>query len=731
MKQHEDPQRLLEQLFTASPVGVAFLDRNLRYLRVNDSMAAINGCAASEHVGRSVADIVPHLAPTIVPQYEAIIATGIAVTGRNVRTGDRDDVRHWLSSYFPVHDHTGTVMGICTIVQDITERKRYEATLLAQSDFHGEFIAGMPGLLLLLDQDSHLRHWNRQLQQTLKRDINELAGSRIFDHILAEDRLAIRHVIADCMEKGHASAEARFLASDGRTIPTSGQSVRIMLDGKPHVCVQVVDVTEQTRTRSALEDQLRYQSLVADLSATLLAASAADIPALIEQALPDIAASFDADRLVLWEFKQERNLLVPTMSWHAAHAPPVPMDMTSDDFPDTASRIFAGKPIVFSSVESLFQPGTPSRQYFEESNLRSGLMVPVKLGGSVVAMIAMATFDRSIDFGDHDVQRCQVFAGVVAGALKRHQTELDLQTAFDHIAQLKDSLEAECVVLREEISLSYDHNEIIGQSAALRDMLFRAEQVAATDVSVLVNGETGVGKELVARAIHRASRRHMKPLITINCAALPPSLIESELFGHEKGAFTGADVRRAGRFEVADGGTLFLDEIGELPHNLQAKLLRVLQVGEFERLGSSKTLTSDVRIIAATNRDLESEVAAGRFREDLWYRLNVFPLLVPPLRERLEDIPALVVFFLDRLAHKTGRKLRRVPQSVMNALQAYSWPGNVRELDNILQVLQDRRWRIEGEQGAARVLGLKASTLRARLRRHGLIRPKPQARHIW
>jgi PAS domain S-box-containing protein len=613
-----------------------------------------------------------------------------------------------------------------------------------------------------------IQHWNRQLQDVLNVNSRDLAGRRIVDYIHEDDRLSIRHAIADCMEKGISSTEARFVTSGGETLPMSGQGVRMTLDGRPHICVQISDITDKIRTRLALEDQLKFQSLVAKLSANLLAATPSNLMSVIEQALPQIAGYFDIDRIALWEHDQKAELLVPTMSWNASHVPPFSMDVTSDDFPDTAARIFAGKPIVFSSSETLAKTGSSSRQYFDNANLRSGLMIPIKTGGRVFAMIAMASYDRTINFTDDDVQHGQVITGVIAGALKRHQSEQELNEAFAHIAQLKDSLEAECTVLREEISLSHDHHEIIGQSTALKDVLYRAEQVAATDVTVLINGETGVGKELIAKAIHRASLRHMKPMITVNCAALPPTLIESELFGHERGAFTGADSRRAGRFEVADGGTLFLDEIGELPQGLQAKLLRVLQLGEFERLGSSTTLTSDVRIITATNRDLEKEVTAGRFREDLWYRLNVFPIEVPPLRDRPDDIPALVAFFLERLGHQTGREVKRVPQSVMKSLLGYTWPGNVRELENIIErgvitstsdefrladpltsrirstapdvrrplaevekehlsrVLQDRNWKIEGDDGAARILGMNPSTLRARMRKQGIHKPKKQ-----
>jgi transcriptional regulator with GAF, ATPase, and Fis domain len=297
-------------------------------------------------------------------------------------------------------------------------------------------------------------------------------------------------------------------------------------------------------------------------------------------------------------------------------------------------------------------------------------------------------------------------------------------------------------------------------------VFFRIEQVAPQDTTVLLLGETGTGKGVIARAIHSRSARKDRPMITVNCTALPANLIESELFGREKGAFTGANARQMGRFELADGGTIFLDEIGEMPLELQSKLLRVIQDGEFERLGSPRTIKVNVRIIAASNRNLEEGIKSGRFREDLFYRLNIFPITIPPVRQRKEDIPLLVNHFVAKFNKKIGKKIETVPKETLNALQEYHWPGNVRELesvieravitsqgtalqvldrldtfpktgeqsgkdvkalaelehDHILQVLQKTDWRIEGENGAAVLLGLNPSTLRARMRKYGLHR---------
>ncbi|MBN1847310.1 MAG: sigma 54-interacting transcriptional regulator, partial [Deltaproteobacteria bacterium] len=318
--------------------------------------------------------------------------------------------------------------------------------------------------------------------------------------------------------------------------------------------------------------------------------------------------------------------------------------------------------------------------------------------------------------------------------------------------------------LQEEIKLEYNHENIIGQSDGINYVLYKVEQIAPTDTIILVLGETGTGKELVARAIHSLSPRKDRALVKINCATLPSNLIESELFGHEKGAFTGAHARHLGRFEVADGTTLFLDEIGELPLELQPKLLRVIQDGEFERLGGSHTIRIDARIIAATNRNLEEEVRRGRFRDDLWYRLNIFPITMPPLRDRLDDVPLLVDFYVKKISKRMGKSIEIIPASVMDVLQDYRWPGNVRELENVLEravinssgpklrlvdelnkphkdlstaqktleaverehivrILEQTHWKVSGKNGAAEILGLNRSTLRARMRKLGVLKP--------
>lgn len=352
--------------------------------------------------------------------------------------------------------------------------------------------------------------------------------------------------------------------------------------------------------------------------------------------------------------------------------------------------------------------------------------------------------------------------GFVRNITERKEKEDRLEEALALNEELREQLKAEVIYLKEEIKSDHDFDHIITKSPKYRKVLNQVRQVAKTDATVLILGETGTGKELLARAVHSVSLRQERPLIKINCAALPPNLIESELFGHERGAFTGAYSKKVGRFELANNGTIFLDEIGELPLDLQAKLLRVLQEGEFERVGGTKTLKVDVRIIAATNRDLKALIGKGTFREDLYYRLNVFPIVNPPLRERKDDVEVLVPYFMKKYSEKTGKHFKNIAQSLLESLRNYDFPGNIRELENIIEravilskgrtlmlpygmlpkgsrnnngqedrfktfeeiqkehilaALARTNWRVSGPYGAAKLLGLKAKTLESKMKK--------------
>ena len=436
--------------------------------------------------------------------------------------------------------------------------------------------------------------------------------------------------------------------------------------------------------------------------------------------------------------------------------------------PWCADQLLRGQPIVLSSVAADLPPD--ARERVSDVGVVSHVAVPVAVAGRMVCALAGSSSKLSGALNADVVQPLRLIAESMASALLRAEQESSLHQLRSEVDRLTGRVGSENKYLREKIDLLQGFHDIIGESPALRESLARIMEVAPTDATVLLTGETGTGKELFARALHERSARRQRTLVSVNCAALPPTLIESELFGHERGAFTGAVNPRHGRFEVADKGTLFLDEIGDLPLELQAKLLRVLQEGEFERLGSSQTRRIDVRLIAATNRDLEEMAAAGKFRTDLLYRLNVFPIRVPTLRERREDIPRLVWYIIHRRQRALRRDITKVPASVMEMLQAYEWPGNVRELENVVEramirssgdtlmlyeslnnraaqsplesgstldvverrhiqdVLRTCNWRINGEGNAAAKLGLHPNTLRFRMKKLAIARPAPVPR---
>jgi formate hydrogenlyase transcriptional activator len=511
----------------------------------------------------------------------------------------------------------------------------------------------------------------------------------------------------------------------------------------------------------SLAELLAFERMLADLSARFANVSAEQVEVEIQTAQTILRQFLGFDRSTFGEFQEDGSLVVLS-STAGEGVEPTPQGPLPSQLSWFLTKLRAGEIfIVQSPTHDLPPEAVAEAEYIQRTGLHSHLSIPLRIGGRVIGAIAFAAFKETRAWPDDLIARLKLVGEVFAHAIARKREQEKLVAAMAEIKVLKNRLERENAYLQHAAQVKPLHG-LTSHSRCFLSVIEEIAQVAQTGSTVLLLGETGSGKEVLAQAIHDASARKDRPMIKVNCAALPASLIESELFGREKGAFTGALARQPGRFEIADGSTIFLDEVGELPLELQPKLLRVLQEGEFERLGSTKTIRVDARVIAATNRPLAQAVKEGKFREDLFYRLDVFPIEVPPLRERREDIPMLSWTFVKEFSNSMGKPIDEIADESMSALQEYHWPGNVRELRNvieramilshsprlciklahtslrpvalratagsldeaeraiILQAAEQCNWRIRGANGAAALLDIKPTTLESRIKKLGL-----------
>jgi len=507
---------------------------------------------------------------------------------------------------------------------------------------------------------------------------------------------------------------------------------------------------------------LSFERLLAEISARFVNLSPTQVDPAIVQSLRQVVEALGVDRSSVGEFSEDRRALITTHQWARDGGP----RDTERDVTEAATwytkTLLAGTTISITHPADLPEHAVYERAYCAATGIHAHLAIPLPMAGRPLAVLGVACFERRRVWEAELIPRLRLLGEVFANAVDRRNQATSVERALDEVRQLKGRLETENRYLRRDIDASErPRGGIVGESPAIKRVLAQAAQVADTGATVLLLGERGTGKELVARTIHGASSRRERLLVQANCVALPATLLETELFGRERGAYTGALARQMGRFEVADGSAIFLDEIGALPLELQAKLLHLLERGELERQGSSRTIRVDVRVIAATNHDLVAMVEQGTFREDLYHRLNVFSITVPPLRTRHGDVPLLVWAFVRELAQTQGKTFEQIPKPTMDALQRYAWPGNVRELRNVIEravilnpgptlhvdlpaptagatttdgslntasrrhitkVLDDVSWRIRGRGGAAERLGLKPSTLESRMRKLGIKR---------
>lgn len=510
-------------------------------------------------------------------------------------------------------------------------------------------------------------------------------------------------------------------------------------------------------------EQVKFEKLISDISVQFINIHPDQVHATINHALNQLLLFFDVDGCQLLRESADRSTFQMTHCAYKGTRPQLPNAFNLKKvFPWSSQKLSRNEVVSISSLADLPPEASVDKSSHEKWLSQAILDVPISVQGSVDFGIVLSSKTER-KWPQEYIPRLRLIGEVFVNALLHRKAYKKLQDSYAEVKRLKNLLQAENEYLHVQMKGTAGYSAIIGQSSAMNDVMKNIQQVALLNSTVLIQGETGTGKELIARAIHNLSHRREKKMIKVDCTSLPPSLIEGELFGREKGAYTGALCAQLGRFEVADGSTLFFDEIGELPLELQGKLLRVIQDREFERLGSTKTVRVNVRIIAATNRSLVEEVQKGRFREDLFYRLNVFQIFVPPLRERIEDIPLLMEAFISEFAKEMGKPIRKIPSAVINEMQRYHWPGNIRELRNVIEnsvitsstatlnvklpqkrsmmpnraqsfkdvehqhikaMLEKTNWRIKGPQGAATLLDLKPSTLYNKMKRLQISMPK-------
>jgi formate hydrogenlyase transcriptional activator len=554
---------------------------------------------------------------------------------------------------------------------------------------------------------------------------------------------------------------------DGATVPLE-VGFNVFVEGQSRYLVaSIVDITDrltlEARLAAATSEHMAFQRLVADIAARFGGIEADALDDTIIDSLRQIGEALQLDRAVLWRRRSGETVATASHFWIRDPNALSPGDLPIEAIPYVISKLESDGVYSFTRVDDL--PDPIDRETFLSRGLRSGAVFPLAFGQEEddLAAVAFGTTMREQEWAPTIIERLRLVAGVISQAFSRARSHGALQRTLEEIKILRDRLKAENVELRREVRVLRVPSLLVSDSQVMKAVQSQIEQVAPTPATVLLLGETGTGKEVVAQTIHNLSPRHQRQMVRVSCAAIPTALIESELFGRERGAYTGALTRQIGRFETANQSTLFLDEIGDLPIEVQVKLLRVLQDKVIERLGSTQPLKVDVRIIAATNRNLEEAVDAKTFREDLFYRLNVFPIVVPPLRERVEDIPGLVWSFIDEFSKTFGKNIESISKDSMRELQRYPWPGNVRELRNVIEravivatspqlvvaaprpptrmpqtamtlsalevehirsVLDSTNWRVRGRGGAAERLGLKPTTLESRMARLGITRKR-------
>jgi formate hydrogenlyase transcriptional activator len=678
---------LLDGLFARVPEAIVLLDADNRILHVNPEFTRVFGYDQEEACGCRISELVAPEESSVEPgEYTRRRLPGESLNVEGVRKR-KDGTRVDLSILSAPVSIAGSQICEYVIYRDITERKRAEQKLRESEVYLAEAQRlSQTGSWAWNPETGDIRYWSETCYRVLGFDpAGPLPRFEDFFHrIHPNDQAATREQFEQAIrDKVDFEMNYRVIhpAGEIRDIHAVGHAV---LDGSGDLCEflgTVIDETEHNRAKQELRQSeadlrtkndrlklllnvtnqitsnLELRELLRAISANIRGVMQCDMVAIT---LPN--GPFERQRLVVLDFPNGKGLIREGL-------------LLTPVGPG-GSALESLKPTLVSALDpNAFSPEV--REIAIAEGLQQHCVIPLANRGRALGALVIAR-TTDVSFSPDDLEFLAQVSGQIAIAVEN-------ALAYHQISELKDKLAQEKLYLEEEIHSEMNFNDIVGNSQPLRRVLKEIETVAPADSTVLVYGETGTGKELIARAVHNLSSRKSNTFVKLNCAAIPTGLIESELFGHEKGAFTGAITQRVGRFELANRGSIFLDEIGEIPLELQPKLLRVLQEREFERLGSTRTLRTDARLIAATNRDLKAMVDEQKFRSDLYYRLNVFPIRVPALRERKEDIPLLVRHFVKEFTRRNQRVIDTIPSESMEALIRYHWPGNIRELQNVIE----------------------------------------------
>jgi formate hydrogenlyase transcriptional activator len=741
---------LFKEVYTASPDAIIVTDQAGRITALNPASGRLFGYREPELIGSLVEILIPERLRDSHPRHRSVYAatpsarpmgTGLELYGRR-KDGSEFPVDIMLS---PVK--TGGEQFILTVVRDITERKQAEVALRNSEQRFRLLVEGARDYaIFMLDPQGKIATWNIGAERLKGYSAEEIVGLHFS-----------RFYPQEAIERGKPEHELEVAAADGRF---EDEGWRIRKDGSRFWANVIITAMRgddgqllgfSKVTRDFTDRKSAEESLVLELSKAVLTnpdirQMMVAIEASIQRLIPhDYAA------IAFHDLSRPHQLLVQELpsarqSGNAQEAT-LPVEGTPEGWVFTHQE-----PLLMARMDEQ-KTGRPTLQI--DGGIQSGCWVPLNCRGEVIGTLFVGT-QHEAKFEQRHVETLLQAASQIAGIIQ-------IDHSFRRIVQLSSKLKDEKRYLEEELRTEYNFEEIVGESRGLKTVLKQVETVASTDATVLILGETGTGKELIARSIHKISPRRERTFVKLNCSAIPFGLLESELFGHEKGAFTGAISQRVGRLELAHLGTLFLDEIGDLPLDLQPKLLRALQEKEIERLGGRRTIPVDVRLLAATNRDLAQMVKTGEFRSDLYYRLRVFPITLPPLRDRTSDIPLLVHYFVNKHARRMNKPIHSIAEETMASLVAWPWPGNVRELENfieraviltsgsilraplaelesleeempsdrklhaaerehILRVLRECKGMIGGSGGAAEKLGLKRTTLNSKLRKLGIER---------